>query len=398
MARAADPQEVLCTLPEVQLHQISGGQDQLLVTAPLTVNVVQSSAGPEVDIQVAQHKWRLDPALPALKSTDSAFMFAMPNSTFYCILIPQGTPDQDIALFEVLLEETTSYQPQPELSIKDREELVSEVSGDLMQPGAIDPNVADEGLLVPAGADGGSPHMMRIASGSAKLQGKIAQGADWASRKMMEASERLQARSDPRAEPLQISEGTQRNIQRARTVAAHGAAGAGAVANKLTDISTRVADSLIRRLGRSQTSEQLADPNASPQKKQSAIRDVAAASVLAALEVYDSMEAAALVVTKASGDATSGYVSHKYGQQAGQAARDLSAAGYSTVSTVRSVSQIRRMGATAVARRVARRTAKGIAKSWVMPNQVAGSQAKPALGAASGSSGPAAVTQGASHV
>lgn len=32
--------------------QISGGQDQLLVTAPLTVNVVQSSAGPEVDIQV----------------------------------------------------------------------------------------------------------------------------------------------------------------------------------------------------------------------------------------------------------------------------------------------------------------------------------------------------------
>lgn len=78
-----------------------------------------------------------------------------------------GTPDQDIALFEVLLEETTSYQPQPELSIKDREELVSEVSGDLMQPGAIDPNVADEGLLVPAGADGGSPHMMRIASGAA---------------------------------------------------------------------------------------------------------------------------------------------------------------------------------------------------------------------------------------
>lgn len=77
------------------------------------------------------------------------------------------------------------------------------------------------------------------------------------------------------------------------------------------------------RLGRSQTSEQLADPNASPQKKQSAIRDVAAASVLAALEVYDSMEAAALVVTKASGDATSGYVSHKYAKKKGKNSMSL---------------------------------------------------------------------------
>ena len=67
----------------------------------------------------------------------------------------------------------------------------------------------------------------------------------------------------------------------------------------------------MARLGRTKDAEGLADPNASPQKKQSAVRDVAAASVLAALEIYDSMEAAALVVTKAGGDATSGYVTHK---------------------------------------------------------------------------------------
>ena len=65
------------------------------------------------------------------------------------------------------------------------------------------------------------------------------------------------------------------------------------------------------RLGRTQYSEQLGDPNANPQQKRSAIKDVAAASVLAALEVYESMEAAALVVTKAGGDATSGFVSHR---------------------------------------------------------------------------------------
>ena len=57
----------------------------------------------------------------------------------------------------------------------------------------------------------------------------------------------------------------------------------------------------------------------------------------------------------------------RYGEQAGQASRDISATGYSAVSTMRSVSQIRRLGATSVARKVARRTAKGIVKSWVKP-------------------------------
>ena len=60
----------------------------------------------------------------------------------------------------------------------------------------------------------------------------------------------------------------------------------------------------------------------------------------------------------------------RYGPDAGQASRDLAAAGYSAASTVRSVSQIRRLGATSVARKVARRTAKGIVKSWVKPVQV----------------------------
>ena len=48
----------------------------------------------------------------------------------------------------------------------------------------------------------------------------------------------------------------------------------------------------------------------------------------------------------------------------------MAATTYSAASAVRSVSQIKRLGATRVAKRVARRTAKGIAVSWVKPVEV----------------------------
>lgn len=41
-------------------------------------------------------------------------------------------------------------------------------------------------------------------AGSAKVQDKIAQTATWASQKMMDYSEKMQARSDPREQPVQV--------------------------------------------------------------------------------------------------------------------------------------------------------------------------------------------------
>ena len=76
---------------------------------------------------------------------------------------PAGLAPHDEALWEVLLEECTSYQPQPELTPEERQELVSEVSGDLMEPGATDPAVDDLGK--PVDPDAAAPRMTRIASG-----------------------------------------------------------------------------------------------------------------------------------------------------------------------------------------------------------------------------------------
>ena len=76
-----------------------------------------------------------------------------------------GLPSEDVALWEVLLDETTAYQSQPQVSKEEREELVNEVSGNLMEPGSLDPNVD-----IDAGeADAPAPRMTKIASGEQPL-------------------------------------------------------------------------------------------------------------------------------------------------------------------------------------------------------------------------------------
>ncbi|KAK9811128.1 hypothetical protein WJX73_005009 [Symbiochloris irregularis] len=356
--------DLLCKLPEVQVHKVEKGKDQLVAQAPLTVSVESAGSESQVVLQVDRIKFVLDLSLPTLKSSSNAFMFAMPDNTFYCVLLPYGLPEEDVALWEVLLEETTAFQHQGGLGKAGKEELVDEVSEELMQPGAMDDDAAEEA------ADAPSPTIRRITSGSAKMQMKIAEAGDWASKKLMDASEKMKEKYPPNEQPMKVSPSTLRNLQRARTVANHGATGAAKVATVLTDLSANMADKIIRTLGRTKYSEDLGNPNASPQKKRSAIRDVAAASVLAALEVYEGMETAALSVTKASGDASHNFVSHRWGDEAGQATKHVAATTYSAASTVRSVAQIRQLGAKRIAKRVARRTAKGIATSWVRPVEV----------------------------
>lgn len=68
-------------------------------------------------------------------------------------------------------------------------------------------------------------------------------------RRLWGACQALQQVNDtsPFTLPMQISERTQKNIRVARNVAAHGAAGAARVANTITDISVKIADSIVNR-------------------------------------------------------------------------------------------------------------------------------------------------------
>lgn len=79
------------------------------------------------------------------------------------------------------------------------------------------------------------------------------------------------------------------------------------VAGGIADISVRMADSIIHHLGPSHYGEQLQDPKARP----NAAKEIAAAAVVAASGIYDSMEQASRLVLKSGGQATSEFVGHK---------------------------------------------------------------------------------------
>lgn len=66
---------------------------------------------------------------------------------------------------------------------------------------------------------------------------------------------------------------------------------------------------LICRFGRTKEAQDITSPDQA--KKRNAVKNLAAQSVLATMEVYDSLEAAAMLVLKSTGDASTGYVGHR---------------------------------------------------------------------------------------
>jgi spartin len=146
-------------------------------------------------------------------------------------------------------------------------------------------------------------------------------------------------------------------------VANKGNRAANAVAGGIADISIKVADSIVKRMGPTRYGEQLADPAS----RTNAAREVAAAAVVAAVGVYDSMEQAARIVLTSGGDATSQFIGHKYGAAAGDVTKD---AAHAAVTTGLTVVTVQKIGVKKVARRIAKRTATGLAKAHILgPNK-----------------------------
>ncbi len=105
----------------------------------------------------------------------------------------------------------------------------------------------------------------------------------------------------------------QARIRMGRDIAKKGASVAGKVSQKAADISIRVAESIVRRVGPSAGfGRQL---NAGGQSRADAAQEIAAASLVAAVEIYASMEEAARTVVKSSGQATADLVGHRCGMK-----------------------------------------------------------------------------------
>lgn len=80
------------------------------------------------------------------------------------------------------------------------------------------------------------------------------------------------------------------------------------VAGGIADVSVKLADSIVHRVGPSnKVGQELNDPI----KRPNAAKEVASAAVVAAVGIYDSMEQAAKLVLHSGGTATSEFIGHK---------------------------------------------------------------------------------------
>lgn len=274
------------------------------------------------------------------------------------------TPDETVALLESVLMECTAYQVagQP-MSKADSEQLEEEVAEAVLQDEGIGGQAEPEMGGIAAPPSQSAPHRMthadRITSMADKARNAIETGAAAASRYIEAAGDNLEQRYSGAENPRQLDPKTKARIKMCRRAAHRASTTAATVAGGVADTSLRVADGIVSRMGNSNYGQQL---QGSKSTRRSAARDIAAASVVAAAGIYDSMNMGANTVLHSGGETASSFIGHKYGPDIGEAASDLT---HATVEGGMTYFTISRMGVRAVAKRIAKRTAKGLVKNTV---------------------------------
>lgn len=357
--------ETVVSIQEVQLHKVEGGQESLLEWAPFHIQLINHGNESDLTAHVGKVSWGLQTSMPTLRANAHTFMFAIPGTqTFYSILIAANTPDAAVEMLENVLMECTSYQVagQP-MSKATSDQLEEEIAEAVLQDegigGQAEPEMGGAAAQPPPQPPPPLTYADRIAMMAEKARSHIETGAAVASRYIEEAGDKLEQRYSGAENPRQLDPKTKARIKMCRRVAHRASTTAATVTTGVADTSIRVADGIVARMGNSNYGQQL---QGSKSTRRSAARDIAAASVVAAAGIYDSMNVAANTVLHTGGEATSGFIGHKYGPDMGEAASDLSHAAVEGGMTYFTIS---RMGVRAVAKRIAKRTAKGLVKNTV---------------------------------
>ncbi|CAK0760250.1 hypothetical protein CVIRNUC_002756 [Coccomyxa viridis] len=424
--------DTLVLIPAAELHLVQSGSHQLLEKGPLSLSVAEGQSDSAVQAKVGATSWPLEKTSPTLKSGEYAYVFAIEGGTaFYSVLLSTGTPDADQALFEEILVECTAFQlagALTEASVKEAVDEVAELvlsrapgaagsSGERAAGGAqssesaasraaqaavsaavsstegqqpaelIQRPASSAAAAGPSGdpsqqypsipeeqqePDATESHSHRILTGTARVTEAIGISAVWATQKIAEQSAKWKGQIKP-AKQITVPPHIKKRLLAGSNMAKRTAKTSGWVAQKAGDISVRVAESIVRRVGPKQGfGVQLQEGG---QRRRDAAQEIAAASLVAAVEIYSSMEAAAQLVLEGGSTAASDIAGHKYGPDAAEIT------GHATEMATQSATAAMRLrtgGVKTIAQRVARHTALGFARQAVYgPAGKQGGQGQP---------------------
>ncbi|KAK9839596.1 hypothetical protein WJX84_004410, partial [Apatococcus fuscideae] len=296
----------LLLIQNARLSKIDNGITHSIAAGQLTINMLDHPEGPIVVLRVAETEFHLDSTLPTLKAENNTYVFAMPGDRlFYHLQIPPGVDEEEHAMLEAIFVECTCYKLAGSLTPEERDSVVDEVTEDLMKE---DPRVLQQELATSTSGEK-KTYADHINAGSSWASGMIGAGAAKASAKLAAAGVRLQDHITPNEQPTNMSPATLHRVAMVRKAASSSAMRASTVLNAVTDISSRVADGIIRRLAPGHNyNQQLQSPE--PQVRRGAVKEICSASVLAADSIFEAMQQAAGQLAATSGQTTSGLVSH----------------------------------------------------------------------------------------
>ncbi|CAL5223562.1 g6096 [Coccomyxa viridis] len=413
-----DDSDTLVLIPAAELHLVQSGSHQLVEKGPLSLSIPGRQSDSTVLAKVGATSWPLEKTSPTLKSGEYAYVFAIEGGTaFYSALLSTGTPEADQALFEEILVECTAFQLAGALTEESVKEAVNEVaelvlsrapgtagssapagpvsgsesapssqatqaavseavtSTEGQQPAAFAKGVATStAAATPSGdpsqqypsispeqeePDATESHSHRILTGTARVTEAIGVSAAWATQKIAEQSARWKQQIKP-AKQINVPPEIKKRLLQGSHMAKRTAKTSGWVAQKAGDISIRVAESIVRRVGPKQGfGAQLQEGG---QRRRDAAQEIAAASLVAAVEIYSSMEAAAQLVLESGSTAASDIAGHKYGPDAAEV---TSHAAEMATQSATAAMRLRTGGVKTIAQRVARHTALGFARQAV---------------------------------
>eukprot|EP00775_Hariotina_reticulata_P009664 gene9664-9823_t len=166
-------------------------------------------------------------------------------------------------------------------------------------------------------------------------------------------------KQQPNHRPATVSPTFRRGLAAAAAVAS----GAAYVTGRLAELVGQASYSTALMIAKALPGHKKKKPGelATPEER-SALHTMGAAGLVAFVDVYDSLEAAAKVVFAQSADATTQYITYKYGPEAGVAAADSVPVARDMLSATMNFS---RLGARAFISGTAKRTAKVYLKSAV---------------------------------
>lgn len=341
--------EELLSLPNVQLYRLRERKRWLLAEGALRVLLSMSTnddGGEGSDLLAAGHmllmigdnfQYALSKKLPAMRVADRNYVFPSDDQFFGVVLNPETTVEE-IEVFETFLQEYAVFRISKYVDQSGSiEEMEESKDGELALVKHSPSRVADGGHKVAKAIGVGGTHLAKGIKTAAVFGGKgILSGSRFVRSKIKRRDEKTEVsdKTKKRIKAAKVASTGIVTVSKALVVGAVAAAGA---------ISTGIANAASETSYGKKLSEQSGP-------KTEAAKHVVKNSVVAAVEIIVALEEAGLQLLKDTGTATADVLEHRYGEEVGEASKDVMGVAYDLGSAKIAMNKV---GVKAMAKRAA---------------------------------------------